>query len=511
VVVVAVLGVVTFLFVHNALVAPFPWINHDVALLTYLGFDILEGSKLYVDAYELNPPGSHFMQAAILALARAMSMSELLLSHLVVLVLGVAGLAVLHTTFRQADEDATFLLVVLAYLLVIVRANFSNSVLPSAPGVPYDFGQREHLFAILFVPYLLWSVSGKRAAAAVLPYLVILGYVASFKPYWPVLVIGVEAWWAVTHGRRRAPEYAALALGLALPFLVLLAHSPESFVVFFGELVPQVLGGSYSPYDMAFAAFVVTPYHVQMVSAAVLFGLCWLVSFRDRRVDRSALWLLLAVATATYLIMTHQHKFWSYHGAVYFGVIVVAGIWLLARIVGLALYGRRRVAAVGAVALVLLALLSISVAGLGRMLRRHLPKGHELVQVLEGAPGEVMFFSTAADYAYAPLLLHRATVGPWREHFSLPALLAIEDTDRRDRELEAYAEGVAERVREARPDLLLFAPYRHALPPGVSIHDVLMAHGGIPSDRYVPVPSRSIFGEDPRLTGWLAYRKARGD
>ena len=505
----SVLVIVAALFIHDVVSRPYPWLNHDVSLLTYLGFDILEGSRLYVDTYELNPPGAHFLQAAILGISRVFSMSEILTHHLFVLLLGVAGMAVLQAAFPRAEDDAAFALVLLAYLLVIVRGHFANNVLPAAPGLPYDFGQREHLFSILFVPYLLWSVVGRRASRAILPYLALLGYVAMFKPYWPVLVVGVEAYVVIRHGRRSSAAYGAVATGLLAPFVILALHSYRSFVVFFGEQVPMVLGGSYSPYDMAFGEFALSPLHVQMASAGVLFVLCWWGCMRLRLLDRFSLGLLLAVALTTYLSVIHQHKFWSYHGMVYFAVVAVAGVFQLTVLVDGALEESWRWPARAAVAVALLSVVGTSVHGVARLLEERTPKGSELVPVLRNE-GSVMFFSTAADYVYAPLYLKKPTVGPWREHFALPALLAIEDPGRRRDALRAYGRRVKARIDEARPDLLLFAPYRHALPPGVTIHDVLEANGAIPKADYVRLPGEWLAAGDPRLRGWVAYRRVEG-
>ena len=49
------------------------YVMDDAKRAARSGLDIVEGAKLYVDAYELNPPGSHFMQAGIVIVARALS------------------------------------------------------------------------------------------------------------------------------------------------------------------------------------------------------------------------------------------------------------------------------------------------------------------------------------------------------------------------------------------------------------------------------------------------------
>jgi hypothetical protein len=224
--------------------------------------------------------------------------------------------------------------------------------------------------------------------------------------------------------------------------------------------------------------------------------------------ERHTLALLVTVVVASYLVTVLQGKFWSYHGMVYFAAVVVLGAYLVAVVVRGGSEGRTRLAMTAALMLGEVAAVAVSLSSLAAMLAVLPPKGQELVPLIRDHR-KVMFLSTAADYAYAPLLLGTPTVGPWREHFRLTALLAIPDPAERNPALDAYAAEVAARISSERPDLLLFAPASLGLPYGVHIHDVLAEHGAIPHG-YERVPDDEVVAGDPRRVGWVVYRPRAG-
>jgi len=493
------------LFVRNA-ANDLPWVNHDVAYLSLAASEILGGDRLYVDFDEVNPPGVFFLLAGQLAVARAIGLPDILPGHLFVLALGACGLIVLWRSLRRPDDDLSFVLVALAYLLVLVRGNFANNVVPAESGIPYDFGQREHLFAVVFLPYLVWRLRSARASVWGYLGLMMLGYVASFKPYWAVMVGAVELWRLFRDDRRAPGVYVALLVGWGLPFLILLVHSPAAFAAFAWDVLPQMVGGIYAYYELTPAQFAITGFHLRMMLGGAVFGALWLRCFSDRLVERSALGLLLIVEAIAYGSFVHQGKFWSYHAMVFFGTTVVSAAVLAAAVANgpLRRWGRTAIAVVGSV------LLAVAVGGslvqLHRMLDLHLPKGAALVPLLRGERN-VMVLSTAGDYAYAPLVLGLRTVGPWGEHYRVAPLLTLQDPKRRRAEVEDYAAKIARRIAADTPEVLVFAPYRHGLPPGDSLHDILVSHGALPDGIYRRLPQALLEDRHPALAGWIVYTR----
>jgi hypothetical protein len=497
------------LFADNAFRSQFPWVNHDVAFLTHAGFEILNGARLYIDFQEVNPPGSQFLHTGLMAVAVALGVSEFLVTHWFVLSLGVAGFFLLREAFSDSRDSLTFILVTMGYLLLVVRGNFSNNVIPSAPYLPYDFGQREQIFALLFFPYVMWRISRRDARGWEYAYLVALGFVGVFKPYWILLIAIVEAYAFFERRGRNGAVRGSIGLGMILPYLILLLHSPFAFRAFFGEVVPQILSGAYSHYGMDRTEFLLSALHLQMVGGFALVAVCWLGCYVGRCVERRTLAVIGVVLAVSYLSLLHQQKYWSYHGMVLFGAVAVTGAFLRARLFQRLKSKRLQFGAVAVAILALAGLVGSSLKNLHVMLDRNPPKGYHLVPLLRGHQ-KVMFFSMAVDFSYAPLFLRMKTVGPWRGHYLVPVLLEIEDPERRREALDEYAQKVLARIEAARPDLLLFAPYVQGLPPGVRLHDVLLRHGAIPAAGYSPVRQESLTAIHPALSGWVVYERQPG-
>lgn len=499
------------------LARPLPWLNHDVAFHALIGREMLDGSRLYLDLHDTNPPGSQFLHGAVVGLARALGAPVVLALTLIPLACAAAGFALLAAArLRPAaatpgPEGGTILatLVALAYVLLLVPGNFGNNVIPGAHGVPYDWGEREQLFALLFVPYLVWRLVGTRRPRWLFAYLVALGALAMFKPYWPPMLVAVEAWaWSRRDGRGERAVPLALAAGLALPPLALLAHSPSSFRAFFGEVLPWHLRGAYAPYAMGFDEFVRTPFHGRLVAGAAAFGAMTIVAWRRRALGRDALLLLVGLAAFGYASLVHQHKFWSYHAIVFFAVVVCGTALLLGATLTTLDRASLRFALWAAALVGLLVGAGAGLAGLRTLVASHVAFGHALVPLVDGRRS-VMFFSMSVDHSYAALRTGTPTVGPWTVHFMLPALLAG-DPAGRGATLDGYVAEVARRIESARPELLIFTPSRQALPPKTTLHDLLGAHGLLPRPGYERVPPARLAAISPGLASYVVYEARSG-
>lgn len=482
-----------------------PWINHDVAFHSWLGWEMLGGARLYVDFNDSNPPGSQFLQAGLVALGDLLSAPDFVVLHGFVVLLGLGGLLVLWHTFRADDDVMTAALVSFAYLVVIVRGNFSNN-LYAAGHLPYDFGERDHLFSLVFLPYLLWRLNNGGRSPWMHPWLLAVGFVSVFKPYWALFVLACEVVIWTFRRKRDLAVWASVAAGMALPYLMLLLHSPASFRAFFGEVLPFQLSGSYEHYATSFTDFVASPFHLQMLFGALLFLAAWIGCFRRRLVDRTALLLLAALVAGAYLSIVHQHKFWSYHAMLFFALVIVGGAFVFGRLAG----GWRRGAwgriLAGVVAVLLVGVTGISMGSMKRMLADYGPLGYPVVPLIEGRE-RVMFFSMSVDYSFAPLHRRVRTVGPWSVHMVLPALLATEDEAERHAALDRYAARVSARIDETRPELLIFAPYTQALPEGVTLHGLMVDLGVLPREDYRRRPDLSVVSIHPGLAGWIVYER----
>jgi hypothetical protein len=500
----AVVLVAASLFAHNSLTAEAPWINHDVAFHSYLGFEMLQGSRLYVDLVDSNPPGSPFLLGALIGIGDFLGLPDFLIDHLFILALGLSGLVVLQSVFQKRGGDLPFVLVALALLLVLVRGNFCNNLFASAPHIPYDFGEREHIFTLLFLPYVILRVAGRKPVALLYPWLVLLGFVSMFKPYWPPLIGLVEAFCWVRRERRSLPVVASLLGGMVLPFLLLLLHSRDSFVEFFTVLIPIHITGKYDYYGNTYADFLGSPLHTWIVGGALMLTACLAWAFVKHRIPRADLLLMAALTCGGYLAILHQHKFWSYHAMPLFGMIVLFSAFVVSKMLGALDSVLIRNALVAILIVLLILLIAAAVANLHLMLDRVPPLGQELLPLLEGHD-QVMFLSMSTDYVYAPLAMRMRICGPWTIHLVLPAMMDISDREVRDRELKSYAAAVAKQIDDAKPEMLIFAPYRQALRPGDSLHEIFRRLGVVPRSGYSPLPDLALRARHPQLAGWIVY------
>lgn len=215
----------------------FPPINHDTAVLLYISKAWLSGSRLYVDAIDINTPlvfVVHLLPEAIARLTGIQGTTILV----ALLGLGIAGSfitcrKVLAASLDPAHATADALLPLLLLFLLIV---YPNNM----------FAQREHMMLVLAMPYLLVA-SGRADGEQLSTRLkiatgIMAGIGFAMKPYFLGIPLFVELYvasqltlrrsladpspWAVfaicvAHGLFAiivTPEYFTIALPLARAF-----------------------------------------------------------------------------------------------------------------------------------------------------------------------------------------------------------------------------------------------------------------------------------------------------
>ena len=130
-----------------ALLALFPPVGHDQLWCLYVAQRMVTGAKLYgPELFESNPP---LIMAASLVLAHLAALTHIpltMLFKLAVAALQLASASVSFLLLRRIDPHPTYTKKwSLAFAFIIIFA-----VLPAR-----DFGQRDHLLAILCLPYVL--------------------------------------------------------------------------------------------------------------------------------------------------------------------------------------------------------------------------------------------------------------------------------------------------------------------------------------------------------------------
>ncbi len=422
-----------------------PWMSADTGSFLNIGSRMLAGDVLYREWRATNPPGYHLVALVSAALAAAAGMPLVFTHYALLLAVATLGLAGLHASLRAAGEPAPVrIATAAAYCLVIVQAGYRT----------LDFGQREQLFALLLLPYLLDRTRSRiRPAPLRVAIFFLLGFCATFKPHFLALILGVELL-ARQGGAADRRGLRALAAGVIAVPIGLVLHSPAALHHFLSETLPFHLRGEYALYRSPAWRAMAAPGPALLVATSVLV-LVLLRRDAPRLGRRFAIvWggaLLLSWAT-----VLQQGRFWSYHFAVVWALCCVAGT-MLAAARPEALLPRLRPVTVAAVALLALGAGVLDLAS--DVTGRRDPLAHRLVSVA-GPGARALVVSQDIHGLCTPVPDQLRCLGPWPLHARLPALTHERDPSARRAALRAYAGDLRELIRRRRPALLAFSTSR---------------------------------------------------
>jgi hypothetical protein len=176
--------------------------NHDVAWYLYLAQQVLDGSVLYRDLFESNPPLIVWLSIPVAQLARYSGWLDVTLYRVILLL--IVGFSILFASILLPGSRRDRLLFAFATAVALL-------ILPG-----YDAGQREHLALILIVPWLSLAARHRSCLPVDRRLSVVVAAVGSLglllKPYY------IAVWLALWHssGRRFRSEDVTFVALLAL-------------------------------------------------------------------------------------------------------------------------------------------------------------------------------------------------------------------------------------------------------------------------------------------------------
>ncbi len=292
-------------------------VHHDAALYLTAGDLLLRGAVPYVDFFELNPPLIMYLSALPVALARALGADPIPVFSLSVVALTGASAGSLFAQLRRAGEAS---------------AGAALGALWCVYGwyawTRLDFGQREHLFGLLFLPFLVlrWRrVSGLdvgRAESVTLGVAAALG--ACIKPHFLVAALAVELALLASARRPRrhlsldALAFVATGIAYGAHFLLLPAAARESL---FGRWVPLIARG-YGAYNAPLSRLVNDSFRA-CVAVAVVGVVASLVAPGPRAALLRALVGFCVASAASYLV---QHKGFQHRIPLQMGAVALASV-----------------------------------------------------------------------------------------------------------------------------------------------------------------------------------------
>lgn len=284
-------------------------VNHDVALYLHCGRLITQGLRPYVDFVDLNPPMVMYFSAVPALISSLLGLHVIVCFHLLVIALTIYSALASRRVLDRAELRLQEHEIHLPALAVILLSLFLLNA-------PYsEWGQREHLFVLLYLPFFLlrwarWSggaAEGWLAAAAGFG----AGLGACLKPHFVVIALSLEAVQALRARRIQPwmhPEMATFVLAGAAYAVHFALLSTEVREAFFGRWLPMVAAG-YSAYDREWSLVLIRPAVITALAGAVAGAWAWRSS-KARTAELAGLFGLFALIAV--VLYTLQHKGWWY-------------------------------------------------------------------------------------------------------------------------------------------------------------------------------------------------------
>ena len=471
------------------------YLNHDVAWTLYSAGRLLEGARMYEQIVDINPPLAWWLSAPIVAAARWLDASPIVVfrgAMFAGILASLAACSSLAARLGLSAHSRGALVVALAFVLAVLPGD--------------DFGQREHWMLVLTFPLLLLASRSSAGAPVARPARVAVGCIAgvglALKPHFlllPMLLSASQRW---RHGGARhlrtSEEWGLLgvllAYGAAIAWL-----TPEYLARIVGHAA-----ATQGPYLQGWSTMLGRAAVESLPAVALALAVGAPRDAPQRRLDRVLILAAVSFAGA-YLL---QRKGWPYHRYPLQAVLVCcAGLRTAA-------WWQRAPSAwrgVGA-ALAAAALLAVPAAGLldwQRAEARRRDPDSDFARLLsliraEATGSSLGFFATALTPAFP--LVNYAEVD-WASRFPflwmLPAVATQPPTaGSLEAEIElAMRDAVVEDLERARPALIIVdeRPLQQGL--GGRIDYV----GYFSTDpRFARIWSR--YSESARVGGFVAYR-----
>lgn len=288
---------------------PFP-LNHDAAWIVIGAERLLDGGAFGREVIDVNPPLAWWLSVPGVVLARVGGIAPGAAFQLYVLAIGLGSLVLCAHLLRPADGQTP------AVTVAAIAAVFW--LLPA-----YDFGQREHLMAMLACPYVLVCArrgSGQPVGPAMAVVCGGLGGLAfCLKPYFLVIPIGLTLY-TVLRTRRLgclvATENMVIALVGAAYFAAILRFAPDYVSV----VVPEAMI-AYGAY--ANALLPVARSYLVLLAPAVVAVILLSRRFSGEPLPVAGGYMLFAGLLAA-IAAVIQQKGWSYHIMPAIGFVVIA-------------------------------------------------------------------------------------------------------------------------------------------------------------------------------------------
>ena len=427
-----------------ALIIAFPLtVSHDAALFLDTGNLILNGKQPYADFDEINFPLVMYVHAVPDAIARVLGVNPIPVFSVMVLVLAIGSVWGIRCILERRFEGAA----PVSWRMIPVFIAFYTLFL----FLTERYGQREHLFILLFLPFFFLRWERWQGGNVNLRWTVLVGVMgavgAALKPHFLPIALAPEAYWIASALLTRhwkqirnalfAPEMLGF-VGTGLVYAAVLLIVPVFRQAIFDSILPYVTS-SYADYGIG-----VTPLTLLTRLDTMLMWLALLVTLpafiRNRPLVRP-LWLLTFAAI---LVFCWQGKGWYYHR-----IPAIFGIGMLLAVVLFERSERRLLEPIFKVLLVILGYFVITLGGVIQM-SDHYPAIRSAILTHSRPNDPVMFISSSVDPAY-PLLVQTGRRSADRNLTGFP--IGVDSAD--DHDLANYLASLSQSIASKHPPIIL--------------------------------------------------------
>jgi hypothetical protein len=296
-------------------------VNLDSGFYLQYGQLLSEGKSLYSDLFDINPPLTSYLHVIPAVISQATNMNMIIVFKLLLALLTLATISL--STFLLKEK---FFSDEWPYAVALIWAEAFFAFL-----LPKEFGQREHLFVLLFLPFFLlqWrrSEGGKESPLIAILCGALAGVGLFLKVHFLLIPAVVDSIWLIQRKPLSMffkPELFTCLVVYACCFSQFFLLPSESRDVYLHFIIPHTIGG-YAAFNAGLWRAVFMQDYVDVLILSIL--LSSYAYFMRRRFT-----LLLPFAgwiAASYVIFVVQEKCWRYQLVPLFVGILCCGALVL--------------------------------------------------------------------------------------------------------------------------------------------------------------------------------------
>jgi len=289
----------------------------DVRWLLFTAEGMLQGKTLYIDIMEVNPPLIVLLNTIPVYISNLQIFSEKVSFILFIILLINISIFLSYTVLKSIKDIS-----LLSYRTTMISLIFALLIAPSG-----DFGEREHLFIIFIMPYILMMMfRGKMHLSNKSIILISLFSTFGFnlKPHFLLVFIVIEIIYLFYHKR--------LASLIRIETLTITASTLIYFFIiflFFQEYITHLVPLALKTYTLFMSKNSIFLFTNNIEDILFGFTTILILIYLSLKYKKQDINILLGVLISLLFIYFYQNKGWHYHIVPFFLVSIVSFTYAL--------------------------------------------------------------------------------------------------------------------------------------------------------------------------------------